>query len=1420
MNTFKNILTKISLSAVLLLVGMQAQASHIASAHMFADYIAPNTYKITLELYRDCSGVNLSDPEYIDISSSCTGTQNNVPLPRDTFFVENGLLCANVLSNCNGGSVIGYEKHVYSDTITLPVACSDFTFNWISCCRNPAILNLQNPGGAFTCITLYMNTLDYPTNSSPRYLELPIPYVCVNNPYTYINGLYDPNSDSTISESMQPVGQNCNTLVPYSGTYSVNNPLPTTASGFYVDPNSGNAIFEPTQQGAWALAFRTVERDRITQNLMSYVERDVQLNVLYCNSPPPVLDSSINSTTGLWTNIDTISGGVVLKDSGEVVDIGMCPGDSLYIEVTGVSQSSSNMLTTEINNLQTLLPGAVYTALPGQNVSPITGQLIWQPTAADIGDHNGVVISFRDSTCDSAQPIILTKKITLNIKVYPGVDAGPDKDYCGNTSDTAVINATGPSNVNTWTWELLNGNTPTDLAPVNSANVKAWPSTTTTYVVKTDALTSCKNMDTVVVEVHPPIPAEAGADITICANQNYSPATNIGPNQSVLWTPNYNISDTSSATPTMYPGLSTTYVVEIVDNNNCTYHDSVKVTINGVAPSITAWAEKDTICPNEDAYLHVVANSQLCGLAQSECGGSVNLSTLTQGTTSSSNFYSPFNNKVKQARNQFILTKADLNSMGLTEPNYISSIGYTVLNKGTNTPLRKFHVRMACSAEQQYTTVDFNPNVYDEVLYRDSFYSVLGLNTLDFDVPYYWDGETSLMFDICYEGDFNNLNQGDNIEVLLGTANQWVYKIQNNTAPPLAPACEEIATSISNYRPKLTLGHCEDQGFNLSWSPTTFLDDPTSYDPIGENVTNDPMSWTVTATSNVNSNCSNSETITVYHDKSTLVTANISAPDYNNGAWNTDSVVLCEAPSIFNLRMDTVFTAPVFACDAMSTLCPNTYDFILDPANSVAPNGDFTPFNSSTRSRRSQFLVTTAELAGIGLDAGEIETLGWKVETKNSVIPYKNFSIKLGCTTADSLTTMLDNNSLVQVYSANEYDPTVGWNEIELQKHYGWDGTQNLVVELCYWNGISGPDQPITNFDVLEYSNVGFPVAHYRSDSIGSIEVCDHNPAGPYKSKVVTNRPNFKFGICQDQEPTFYWTPSTYINDTTLTSTFGIGVETRWYYANVTGRNGCFKQDSVKVVVPINDFEVSPLDTFICSTDRAFFDAGVGDKAVTYEWIPTDGVEDPTGEGTHIEIPYGGTFPYEVIWTDVYGCQDTGNVVLNVWDTPYVAVTPLVDTIAYGSSVTISSTGGEVFSWAPISSLDNPFNNIVIASPEDSTLYKVISIDSNGCKGTGYSMIYIDYTNPTFIPNAFTPDGDGTNDIFEITNQEYEKIQTFKVYDRWGEEVFDAVASGKDGWDGYIDGQLANEGVYIYLIRIIYRDGSVKNYKGDITLLR
>jgi gliding motility-associated-like protein len=97
--------------------------------------------------------------------------------------------------------------------------------------------------------------------------------------------------------------------------------------------------------------------------------------------------------------------------------------------------------------------------------------------------------------------------------------------------------------------------------------------------------------------------------------------------------------------------------------------------------------------------------------------------------------------------------------------------------------------------------------------------------------------------------------------------------------------------------------------------------------------------------------------------------------------------------------------------------------------------------------------------------------------------------------------------------------------------------------------------------------------------------------------------------------------------------------------------------------------------------------------------------------------------------------------------------------------------------------------------------------------------VRIDYRQALFVPTAFTPNNDGNNDVFGVVNLSVQKIIEFRVFNRWGQEIF-STTDARQGWDGTWKATPQPTGSYNYIIRVAYPDGITDTFKGEVTLIR
>jgi gliding motility-associated-like protein len=145
------------------------------------------------------------------------------------------------------------------------------------------------------------------------------------------------------------------------------------------------------------------------------------------------------------------------------------------------------------------------------------------------------------------------------------------------------------------------------------------------------------------------------------------------------------------------------------------------------------------------------------------------------------------------------------------------------------------------------------------------------------------------------------------------------------------------------------------------------------------------------------------------------------------------------------------------------------------------------------------------------------------------------------------------------------------------------------------------------------------------------------------------------------------------------------------------------------------------------------------------------------------------------------------------------------------------STGGTRYQWEI-----EPLGTFADFEPSvtytDTGLFPVmhIAISDQGCRDTAYGEVYVQGVVRFFMPTAFSPNGDGINDILDpaVTGM---KVVEFNVFNRWGERVF---SSKGEGWDGTYRGQAVQAGVYTYTLVLKEENGTQKLFSGTVSLLR
>ncbi|RYZ48681.1 MAG: hypothetical protein EOP49_18030, partial [Sphingobacteriales bacterium] len=550
----------------------KVQASHMAGAEITYEWISGSTYKIIYRLYRDCSGI--AEPTSVSCCyyATCGGPAYTVTLNKAP-----GLNGQEVTTGCPGynstcsspaGPNPGYREWRYENTVTLPTQCNYWKFFVSINARNPAITNLNNPGGNNLYVETTFDNQAAQGNSSPYFTVKPINFMCVNSNYTYNNGAVDPNGDSLSYELVMPLGGQPSCSPGAAGTAMsfsspnfnlTNNPI-STNNTYTLSAATGSMNFTPdqTQTGVIALLVREWRNGVQIGSIM----RDMQYVVMNCSSVPPNLATDSTSLTG------------VQLINGQVQGCANQPFNFCF----DISSTFTNAVLVASSNNGTIAPGSTIT-YTGQTTDSVEGCFSWIPSSADTG-LRVLSITVKDSTCNPPG-IILSQTFTIPLYVWGPTVGGPDTSIC--SIDSIELWAKGGL---TYQWSVLPGGSPiSSLSCTNCTNPMASPSVTTHYVVtSTSGNNICdKYIDTVTVNVLPAPNFDLGPDVTTCVGDSMQLNINLIPDAgmtySVNWFPSTFLNNDAIPNPIVKPLHDTTYIVTVVPNGigQCGGRDTIFV---------------------------------------------------------------------------------------------------------------------------------------------------------------------------------------------------------------------------------------------------------------------------------------------------------------------------------------------------------------------------------------------------------------------------------------------------------------------------------------------------------------------------------------------------------------------------------------------------------------------------------------------------------------------------------------------------------------------------------------------------------------------------------------------------------------------------------------------------------------------------
>jgi hypothetical protein len=357
-------------------------ATHAAGAELTYKFISRNisgdTYEITGTFYRDCAGVTAPNTLPISIASTtCNYTTSTFTLPQISVTgQEINFPCSTAQTKCtNPNSAFqGFQKYVYRGNVLFPFQCTDWRISYSVLARNCAITTIMQgfPCGQTTPLYVEstLNNLDFTSNNSPSFSNDPIVTICLNQNFSFNNGVLEQDGDSLSFELVDAL-QGHNVVVPYIPPYSGINPL-TSLPAASINNITGDITINAQAIEVSVLAIRINEFRN--GSLIGSVIRDMQFNVDNCIGNVLPVASGINGSLNYTAHA--------------------CAGSTLSFFINSDDTNATQNITM---TWDTAIAGATFTI----NGAPHpTGTFSWTPTLQDIRNQPYIfTVTLRDDNC-------------------------------------------------------------------------------------------------------------------------------------------------------------------------------------------------------------------------------------------------------------------------------------------------------------------------------------------------------------------------------------------------------------------------------------------------------------------------------------------------------------------------------------------------------------------------------------------------------------------------------------------------------------------------------------------------------------------------------------------------------------------------------------------------------------------------------------------------------------------------------------------------------------------------------------------------------------------------------------------------------------------------------------------------------------
>ncbi|MDI9319307.1 MAG: DNRLRE domain-containing protein [Phycisphaerales bacterium] len=366
--------------------------------------------------------------------------------------------------------------------------------------------------------------------------------------------------------------------------------------------------------------------------------------------------------------------------------------------------------------------------------------------------------------------------------------------------------------------------------------------------------------------------------------------------------------------------------------------------------------------------------------------------------------------------------------------------------------------------------------------------------------------------------------------------------------------------------------------------------------------------------------------------------------------------------------------------------------------------------------------------------------------------------------------------------------------------------------------GLSAPTSASTS------AVVSVPTTYYLNviDSFGCIDN-DTVKVGLFQKPNIVAAPK-NIMACLDETiklsvsgaKTYAWFPPSGLDSSTIATPTVKVIGNIKYIVQGTDANGCIGYDTVTIGLKKQlNVTVNPKTIYGCLGDEIQLNAT---GATYYKWYPPIGLNSDTiANPEHI---IDSTQTYVLRGYSVTTCDDYDTVFIGRYPSPNVDAYSMENVIhCRGNGIRLNVTGASRYEWSPAEYCDDKTSTSPTVKPTQTTIFTVKGTNDNGCSATDTISVIYDGKTMVYLPNAFTPNNDQSNDQIGVVDQCNFILYSFYIFNRWGQNVFSGYDI-KSRWDGTFNGKECEMGIYFYQIRGKSLDQEEVIFSGDFTLIR